>query len=94
LPFSCDHLGMRYAGEIIRADNWLPRWGQPLAGEAYFRIVMLQQHPGELNPSIQDSRIAVCLPEGTLSRRQRRITSELSTTRETQASYLTQPDPG
>ena len=92
IPFSCDHLGIRYPGEVVRADTWFPGWGSSLEGEAHFRIVLLQQRRGDLRPAIQDPRIAVCLPAAGLSRRRGRLAAELSNTRETQAIYLTQRD--
>ena len=91
--YSLDHLGLSYPGEVVRADNWSSEWGSPLQGDVYFRIVLLHQRRGALRPAIQDPRIAVCLPAAGLSRRRSRLTSEVSTTRETQAVYLTQRDP-
>ena len=93
VPLSHGHLGLIYSGEVIRSDNWSPAWGQRLEGETYFRIVVLQQRRSGLKPRIQDSRIAVCLPAAGLSRRRGDVAAELSTTRETQAVYLTQRDP-
>ena len=93
VTFSHGHLGLIYSGEVIRSDNWSPAWGQRLEGETYFRIVVLQQRRSGLKPRIQDSRIALCLPAAGLSRRRGNVAAELSTTRETQAVYLTQRDP-
>jgi len=28
VPLTYDHLGLRYYGEIIRADGWSPAWGE------------------------------------------------------------------
>ena len=91
-PFSHDYLGIRYPGEVVRADNWSSHWGNPLEGEVYFRVVLLNQRRGGLRPAIQDPRVAVCLPAAGLSRRRSRLAVEVSTTRETQAVYLTQRD--
>ena len=93
VPFSHEHLGLLYSGEVIRSDSWSPQWGQRLEGEIYFRIVLLQQRRGGLRPQIEDSRIALCVPAAGLSRRRGRVAAELATTRETQAVYLTQRDP-
>ena len=92
-PFTQDHLGLRYPGEVVRAENWWPNWGNPLEGEIYFRVVLLHQRRGGLRPIIEGPRFAVCLPAAGLSRRRTRLASEVSTTRETQAVYLTQRDP-
>ncbi len=90
--FSHVHKGLQYTGEVVRADNWSPHWGNPLEGEVYFRIVLLRHRRGGLRPAIQDPRVAVCLPAAGLSRRRGRLAGEVSTTRETQAVYLTQRD--
>ena len=92
VPFSCQHLGLEYPGEVVRADTWSPRWGYPLSGEVYFRVVLLRQRRGGLEPVIQDPRIAVCLPAAGQYRRRSRLSTEVSTTRETQAVYLAQQD--
>lgn len=94
-PFAHDYPGIRYPGEIIRAQGWTPAWGEPLAGDIYFRIVLLLRRQGAGTPrnlSIQDNRIAVCLPGVGLSRQRGRLTEEIATIRETQALYLTQRD--
>ena len=89
-PYSHDHLGLRYPGEVVRADSRSSHWGNPLEGEVYFRVVLLHQRRGGLRPAIRDPRVAVCLPAAGLSRRRSRLAVEVSTTRETQAVYLTQ----
>ena len=88
----CDHLGLRYTGEVIRADRWSSSWGAPLEGDTFFRIILLRQRRAEFSPDIRDSRIAVCLPGAGLSRQHSRLTGELATTRETRAVYLSQRD--
>ena len=92
VPLTYDHLGLRYYGEIIRADGWSPAWGEPLTGDVFFRIVLLRQRRAPRRPTILDSRIALCLPGPGLSRRRNRLAGELSTIRETQAVYLTHRD--
>lgn len=32
-PFIHDYHGLRYSGEVIRADSWSPPWGDPLREE-------------------------------------------------------------
>ena len=88
----CDHLGLRYTGEVIRADRWSSSWGAPLEGDTFFRIILLRQRRSEFSPDIRDPRIAVCLPGAGLSRQHSRLTGELATTRETRAVYLSQRD--
>jgi hypothetical protein len=90
--FSHDHLGVRYPGEVIRCDRWSPELGEPLAGEVFFRIVLMVKRRGGLRPVITDRRIALCLPAVGYSRRRGRLSGELATTRETQALYLTHHD--
>ena len=89
---TCDHLGLRYAGEVIRADRWSSSWGAPLEGDIFFRVVLLRQRRADFSPDIRDSRIAICLPGTGLSRQHSRLTGELATTRETQSVYLSQRD--
>ena len=89
---ACDHLGLRYRGEVIRADRWSSSWGAPLEGDTFFRVILLRQRRAEFSPDLRDSRIAVCLPGSGLSRLHSRLTAELATTRETQAVYLSQRD--
>ena len=86
-PFFCDHLGLRYQGEVIRADRWDPAWGKPLAQDAFFRIVLLHQRGRQQSPKIQDSRIALCLPESGSSNRRNRLSGESATIRETLGAY-------
>ena len=93
--FAHDYLGLRYPGEVIRANRWDPVWGETLTGEVYFRIVLLlrrQGPPTARRSEVQDPRIAVCTPGAGISRQRGRLTGELSTIRETQALYLTQRD--
>ena len=92
VSFSCQHLGIEYPGEVARADTWSPRLGHLLSGEVYFRVALLRQRRGGLEPVIQDPRIAVCLPAVGQYRRRSRLATEISTTRETQAVYLAQPN--
>ena len=92
VPFYCDHLGLRYQGEVIRADRWLPAWGEPLGQDTFFRIVLLQQRGRQRSPKIQDSRIALCIPATGLSRRRSRYSNEMATIRETLGAYRIQRD--
>ena len=93
--FAHDYLGLRYPGEVIRANSWDPVWGEPLTGELYFRIVLLLRRQGATSArrsEVHDPRIAVCTPGAGISRQRGRLTGELTTIRETQALYLTQRD--
>lgn len=92
VPFSFTHLGIEYPGEVVRAETWSAGRGLPLNGEVYFRVVLLRQRRGGLEPVIQDPRIAVCLPAAGVYRRRSQLATEVSTTRETQAVYLAQQD--
>jgi len=93
--FAHDFRGLRYPGEVIRANSWDPVWGEPLTGDLYFRIVLLLTRPGASTArrsEVHDARIAVCTPGAGISRQRGRLTGELTTIRETQALYLTQRD--
>ena len=95
--FAHNYLGLRYPGEVIRANSWDPVWGEPLTGELYFRIVLLLRRPGAQaarRSEVHDPRIAVCTPGAGISRQRGRLTGELTTIRETQALYMTQRDAG
>ena len=91
-PFSQEHLGLVYPGEVVRVDRWSPRLAGPLAGDVYFRIILLIRRRGGLRPAVGDRRIALCLPAAGLSRRRSQLSEELARTRETQAIYLAQRD--
>lgn len=91
-PFEIDYHGLRYPGEIIRSDAWDSGWGEPLTGDRYFRIVLLLRQPAA-DPSMRDSRIALCIPGSSEYRQRDRLLDEMATIRETQALYLTQRDP-
>jgi hypothetical protein len=88
-PFTHDYHGLRYPGEVVRAETWSPRWGEPLRGEIFFRIILLRQRRGGLRPTIGDPRIVLCLPASGLSRRRGRLSGELAGVREAQARYST-----
>jgi hypothetical protein len=90
--FYCDHQGLRYQGEVIRADRWEPAWGEPLTQDTFFRIVLLQQRGRQQSFKIQDSRIVLCLPEAGVSNRRGRLTNEVSSIRETLGVYRIQRD--
>ena len=90
--FYRDHQGLRYQGEVIRADRWDPAWGEPLTQDAFFRIVLLQQRGRQQSFKIQDSRIVLCLPEAGQSHRRGRLTNEVSSIRETLGVYRIQRD--
>lgn len=89
----CDHLGLRYRGEVIRAASWSPSWGEPLDQDVYFRIILMSRRSANLRPQISGSRIAVCLPGTMPSRRRASSTGEVAAIRETQALYLASDDP-
>lgn len=91
-PFACDHHGLRYPGEVIRASRWSAAWGEPLSGDACFRIILLQQRRSGAQAAIHDPRIALCLPSTGPSRQRSQVSGELATLRETQAVYFTQRD--
>ena len=88
----CDHLELRYTGEVIRARSWTPSWGDSLDRDLYFRIVLMNRRRGNLRPRISDPRIAVCFPGAGLSRRHSAFVNELAGIRETKAIYLGSSD--
>ena len=93
VPFSIDHLGLHYPGEVIRSARWSDSWSQPLTEDVYFRIVLLSRPNARFRPNFQDPRVAVCQPAPGRTRQRNRLSGELATTRETQAIYLGQRHP-
>ena len=91
-PLEHDYHGLRYPGEVIRADVWQAEWSQPLTEDTYCRIVLLVRRPEGLPPPVADRRIALCLPAGGVYQRRESLVSELATVRETQSLYLTHRD--
>lgn len=51
--------GFDYPGEVIVANEWHPRFGQPLSGETMFRLILLQSNTGPTPAHIADRRICV-----------------------------------
>jgi hypothetical protein len=57
--------GVEYPGEVLVADVWDARYGDPLAGDAMFRVVLLDSAGAPLPSQLRDSRIGVlCWAEG------------------------------
>ena len=46
VDFRCEHLVIRYSGEINRAPSWNRGWGETLTNDAMFHIVLLGQRRG------------------------------------------------
>ncbi|MBI4339912.1 MAG: hypothetical protein HY680_08170 [Chloroflexi bacterium] len=76
VPFSVPHRNLLYPGEAVLSPGWQPALGLPLAGEAFFRIVLLQSYAVVPQEQVQDSRIAVWVPP------RRRATSDAQAARE------------
>ena len=90
--FNVTYHGLEYRGEVIVADKWNVAWGRPLDGDGYFRIVLLQRRQRVPLESIQDSRIAVCVPGSGLARPRSSLAKDLATVRETRSVYSTGRD--
>ena len=81
-PHTCEHLGIVYRGEVVRAEEWSSHWAEPLTGDVYYGIVFLLKRPqGGLSAPL-DGRTAVGLPSSA-----DRLIGELTTV--DQATYLT-----
>jgi hypothetical protein len=84
--------GILYAGELVRAPAWRAEYGEPLDGDAYFRVVFLEG-PADVSADVlHDSRIAVYVP-GPRSAGHARAEAELRALREAQSTYATGADP-
>ena len=78
--------GIVYTGEMIRAPLWRPSFGDPLTGDAYLRVVFLEE-PQRVSPqALHDHRIAVYVP-GSRSPELDRAEVELRAMREAMGTY-------
>ena len=92
-PWKAVYSGIEYPGEIISAQRWDPSWGEQLEGDLFFRIVFLASAPRRPSLTLEDPRIAVCLPRGSLDRERASGARELRSIRETRARYVTRTGP-
>lgn len=82
-PHTCEHLGIAYRGEVVRAKEWSLHWAEPLIGDVYYHIVFLLKRPqGGLSAPL-DGRTAVCLPLSGDRGRLDRLIGELKTVDQT-----------
>jgi hypothetical protein len=88
---SVEHLGIVYTGEVIRTQTWQPSHGQPLASDAYFRVVFLESPSNVFPRSLHDHRIAVYVP-GARSAELERAEVALRAMREAMGTYATDSD--
>jgi hypothetical protein len=80
--------GILYAGELVRAPAWRAEYGEPLDGDAYFRVVFLEGPADVSADALHDSRIAVYVP-GPRSAGHARAEAELRALRGAQSTYAT-----
>lgn len=85
------HNGIAYLGEAVRAPGWREAYGEALRGDAYFRVVFLEAPAENTNFSLQDPRIAVCVPGRAVEAGAEQARRELRVLREAQAQYLSGP---
>ena len=90
-PVSVEHLGIVYTGEVIRTASWHPTHGQPLKGDAYFRVIFLESHAHIFPRSLHDHRIAVYVP-GARSPELESAEMALRSLREAMGTYATDTD--
>lgn len=88
---SVEHRGIVYTGEVIRTESWLPTHGQPLKGDAYFRVVFLESTSAVFPRSLHDHRIAVYVP-GERSAELERAEASIRSMREAMGTYATDSD--
>ena len=91
-PLSVSYRGLQYEGEVLLIEEWEPTLGQPLEANLYFRIVLLKSRRTVPMDTIKDSRIAVCVPGRRSSPHREALNKELTSVRETMATYRTQRD--
>jgi hypothetical protein len=85
------HQGIEYAGGFFRAPAWNPSFGEPLTGDAYFRVVFLEHASAVFPRAIHDHRIAVYVP-GARSPELDRAEVELRVMREAMGSYAAESE--
>jgi hypothetical protein len=88
---SVEHGGITYTGEVIRSDSWHPTHGQPLTGDALFRIVFLADPTNVFPRSLHDHRIAVYVP-GERTAELERAEVALRSIRAAMGTYATDAD--
>ncbi len=91
-PFTLSYRGLQYEGEVLFAEEWNPLWGDALEGDIYFRIVFLRSRRAVPLDTLNDSRIAVCIPRRRNPSQRDALNRDLTAVRETMATYRTQRD--
>jgi hypothetical protein len=89
-PVHAEHGGILYAGEVVRAESWRAELGDPLVGDASFRVVFLESPASVAPGAFRDARIAVYVP-GQRPPELSRAETELRALRETQSLFVTGP---
>ncbi|HJM53727.1 MAG TPA: hypothetical protein QGI07_06855 [Dehalococcoidia bacterium] len=84
--------GVRYPGEPVVTGFWNVRWGGPPGGDAMFRIVFLGPSGPVPRDEIDDERVVVVAPNGTMSPDLRPVAKEAAALRETRAGYAISSD--
>ena len=93
-PWTTVYNGIEYSGEVVSAGDWEPRWGEPLEGKAFFRIVFLHTTPDDRTFDLRGTKTAVCLPGTLLDLDSGPLGEEVCSIREARAAYATRPSSG
>ena len=93
-PWTAVYNGIAYPGEVVSSYVWEPKWGEPLGGDTFFRIVFLSAAPAEPDFNLRDSRTAVCLPGKSFDLDAGPLGAEVRSIREAGAAYATRPGEG
>jgi hypothetical protein len=93
-PWRVVHAGLEYPGEVVAAQRWDPQWGERLRGDRFFRIIILTEPQGDV--SVEDQRIAACVPRASSARTRGDIDRGLRSISEARSLYRAgrQPDTG
>ena len=86
-PWVASHMGLQYPGEVIVASRWNDAWGQELAEDRYFRIVLLTSRQRSFTSTLRDARIVVCIPAQDVLRQRRELDRELKSIAEARGLY-------
>ena len=92
-PWSIIDRGLEYPGEVIVAETVNPTWGQPLEGDACFRIIFYTVPRRIPAGQIRDPRIAMAVPRRSADPTRERLSREIQAIHETRERYITGRDP-
>ena len=92
-PWTVSHRGLEYPGEVVVAETVNAEWGQPLAGDICFRIVLYTVPRRIPAGQIRDPRIAMVVPRRPADPTRESLSREIQAIHEAKERYITETDP-